>query len=216
MAALALFFPVSPSARATVITGHEDWDPVSSAKAWTNTYGWTTLATPGSGGKTGGWLRATFPEVDPEVGSGAGRSDIIRTSATNLFSGEWTTNMSVKFDFWASNKSPGGVAVERQSLTNSDVWGVAFNPPGTGRTPLGVSFGNLQGWMYDGANEAQYLADLASIDWIGVHIYRNTGDEQIHGIDNFMLTIPEPPECLMLVLALMTAGMSIRRKRPVA
>ena len=78
-----------------------------------------------------------------------------------------------------------------------------------------ASFANWQDWQYPGpgATESQYLADLGSIDWIGVYIYRGSGDEQIYGIDNFKLMVPEPAECFMLAAAVISSGMSLRRKR---
>jgi hypothetical protein len=215
----ALLWMGPSRAQAYPILGQEDWDPVSSASAWTNLYGWTTLATPSAGGYTGGWLQVTFPYTEsPESGMKTGWYDVVYMKATNLFAGSWNTNMWVQFDFWASNKSPGAVQVQWQSTNvGDDIWGAAVGTPGTGTwTTLSASFMNWSNWMYDGATEAEYLSDLASIDWIGVYIYRNTADEQIYGIDNFMLMIPEPAECLLLALALMTTGLSACRKRPAA
>jgi hypothetical protein len=84
---------------------------------------------------------------------------------------------------------------------------------GTWNEDVWVEFDFWASNVAPGATEAQYLADLASIDWIGVYIYRNTADLQIYGIDDFKLMIPEPAEYLVLALALATTGLSLHRKR---
>ena len=74
-------------------------------------------------------------------------------------------------------------------------------------------FANWEDWQYAGATEDQYLSDLSSINWIGVYVYRNTGDDQIYGLDDCMLMVPEPAELMMLAVALAAAWWSLRRRR---
>jgi len=211
-AAVTLWLTPSPAQPAPIL-GQEDWDPISSAAAWTNLRGWTSPATPNADGNTGESLRMTFPYV---AASETGRYDGVCLRASNLFAGAWATNMPIRFDFWASNNSPGAAQVQwGTNGLGGDIREAVVDTPGTGTwTTLNASLLNWSNWMYDGAIEAQYLSDLASIDWIGVPIDRHTAGHPIHGIDNVMLMIPEPAGCLMLVLALVTMGISVRRKRP--
>ena len=196
---------------ADVLLGGHDWDPNPGPDAWTNRYGSTILATPSTGGDTGGWLSVTFPAAGAETGL----YDVAYTKATNLYTGTWSTDMWVQMDFWASNQSPAALQVQWQSSGNTDIWSYALTPPGTGVwTTVGASFGDWTSWQYTGAaSEAQYLSDLASIDWIGVYIYRNGDDLQVYGLDDVDLMVPEPAESLMLAFALMITGLSLRRKR---
>lgn len=214
---VAVLIAVSPQAQGDaiiypVLGDLHDWDPTG-VGLWSSLNGWTTLATPATGGHTGGWQQVTFSQTAVPEHAQAQWYDIIYTSATNLYTGTWDTNQTVRFDFWASNVPPGAVQVQWQSSTNLDVWGYTLTPPATGVwTSFSAPLANWADWQYAGATEAQYLSDLSSIEWIGVYIYRNTAALQIYGIDNFALVIPEPAECLMLVFALMTTGVSLRRK----
>ena len=175
-------------------------------------YNWTTVEARPTGGNTGGWLQVGFPAVDPM--SPTGWYDIIYTRATNLYAGTWNTNMWVSMDFWASNQSPGALQVRWGTNSQSpDMWGYELTPPTTGWTSLAASFLNWTNWQYPGGTEAQYLSDLAAIDWIGVFIYRGDENAQFYGLDDFDLEIPEPAECLLLAFALVTTGVSLRRKR---
>lgn len=70
-----------------------------------------------------------------------------------------------------------------------------------------------QDWMFPGATEDMFLADLAAIDWIGVYMYRQGSGAQLYGIDNFALMVPEPAECAMLAAALVAVGLGVRRRR---
>lgn len=208
---LASLLALRPSSADVVLGGH-DWDPTG-VGLWTNRYGSTTLDTPSTGGQTGGFLQVTFPETLVPESSQTGWYDVVYTKATNLYTGTWTTDMWVQMDFWASNIAPGAVQVQWQSTSNADIWGYSLTTPGTGWTSLAASFMNWTNWQYAGATEAQYLSDLASIDWIGVYIYRNSGDVQIYGLDDFDLMVPEPAEVLLLALALTMIGLSLYRRR---
>jgi hypothetical protein len=77
-------------------------------------------------------------------------------------------------------------------------------------------FSNWMDWMFPGATEDQYLADLSSSDWIGVFTYRTGAAEQIYGIDNFRLMVPEPAETVVLCVALAVSLVALRRRAPIA
>jgi hypothetical protein len=209
VAALAFAMLASSSAHADITPG-SDWsnppyDP------WYSLFGNTTLSTPTSGGNPGGWLQVTFPTTSS--GPGDQWYDTVYTPATNIFAGTWTTNTAIQFDFWQSNSVAGGLALEFES-TNGDIWSYSLTPPGlTSWTTYTVSFGDLSDWTLPFATEDQYLTDLSSIDWIGVYIYRDTSSQEIYGIDNVMLTVPEPAECVLLAAAVVTIGMSLLHRR---
>jgi len=197
--------------RANAILGEHDWDP--GPHGWTNAYGWTVLDRPASDGNPGGWLRVAFTNTSETPDESW--SDIVRVDASNLFAGVWEPNMWVEFDFWASNQSPNALQVRWQSSTNSYIWGHVLTPAAAGGwTTYGASFMNWDDWDIDPfGTEDQYLADLASIDWIGVYINRNTEFAQVYGIDNFRLMIPEPAEMLLLAAAAAVSAMSARKKK---
>ncbi|OGV68074.1 MAG: hypothetical protein A2283_18715 [Lentisphaerae bacterium RIFOXYA12_FULL_48_11] len=212
---LCLSVLVSP-VRATIIVGEIDWNTPETSSTFSSQYGSTVVDYPSTGGSpsTGGWMRIEFPETTSEPGTDW--YDVLRVPATNLFTGSWDTQMWVQFDFWQSNLVAGAVQI-RWGTTNAGagVWRSPVTiPSGLDTwTTVASSFNNWQNWQYPGATEAQYLADLQNIDWVGVYIFRNTGDEQIYGIDNFRLMIPEPAELLMLVSAVLASGLSARRRR---
>lgn len=200
---------------ADVIIGQFDWNPPETWEEFSHHPVATVVDYPATGGNPsdGGWMRIEFPAITAP----AGRLwyDVLSVPATNLFAGTWTTNMWLQFDFWQSNLVAGAVQLRWQSPTNSSVWRTSLTPPSSLQTwtTLAQSFMNWENWQYPGATEEQYLSDLQHIDWVGVYIFRNTINEQIYGIDNFSLMIPEPAECFMLMVAVITSGMSLRRTR---
>jgi hypothetical protein len=211
-AALGLILRTAPSAFGDAYLGKHDWD--SGPEPWTSQDGWTVLTTEPSGGHTGGWLRVTFTNTTASPGDSW--SDVARTSASNLYAGVWNRNMVIQFDFLAEDVLPNALQVRWQSATNDYVWGYVITPPtntaawGTYSAPLGV----WSQWDIDPfGSEEQFLADLASIDWIGVYVTRTGTDEQSYGVDDFGLPIPEPGELAMLAVALSTSLASMRRKR---
>ena len=214
VAAIILLATV-PGAQAYTVLGISEWD-APNVDTWTNEYGWTTLGTPNVGGNPNGWLRVTFTNTTVDTPDDSWY-DIVHMQASDLFAGTWTNTMWIEFDFWQSNIVAGGIQVQWKSGTNSSIWGYALTPPaitgGTSWTTLTAPLYNWSDWAYPFATEEQYLADLTSIDWIGVYIFRDTTDLQIYGIDNFKLMIPEPAECALLAIAAITSSMSLRRKR---
>jgi len=200
---------------ATVILGEIDWNTPETSSTFSSLNGSTVVDYPSTGGNPsgGGWMRVEFPETTSEPGTNW--YDVLSVPATNLFTGSWTTQMWVQFDFWESNLVAGAVQIRWKSTINSSVWRAPLTIPSALNTwtTVAQSFDNWQSWQYPGATEAQYLADLQNIDWVGVYIYRNTTDEQIYGIDNFRLMIPEPTELFLLLSAVVASGLSARRRR---
>ena len=138
-AGLWLLFLSVGGAEANVMLGGNDWDP--GPHSWVNEYGWTTLGYPTTGGNTGGWMSITFPATTTPEQDQDEWYDIIHTSATNIYSGSWTTNNFVQFDFWASNVPPGYIQVQWKSSTNANIWAQVLTPPATQTwTTLSASF----------------------------------------------------------------------------
>ncbi|MDD4869534.1 MAG: hypothetical protein PHR77_03150 [Kiritimatiellae bacterium] len=198
-----------------VVLGEIDWNTPETSEDFSHHPVATVVDYPATGGNPadGGWMRIEFPTIPDNPGRMW--YDVLSMPATNLFAGTWTTNMWLQFDFWESNLVAGAVQLRWQSATNSSVWRASLTPPSSLQTwtTLAQSFMNWEDWRYPGATEAQYLSDLQNVDWVGVYIFRNTIDEQIYGIDNFIIMIPEPAECFMLMVAVITSGISFRKKR---
>jgi hypothetical protein len=213
--AFSLYWGISSPTHAGLILGTvNDWDPHPGAGAWSNTYGWAAVDTPTSGGNTGGWLSVTFTNTSP--GPDVTWVDIIQTQATNLYAGTFSTSMWFAFDFWASNVIPNGLQVRWQSATNDYIWGNVVSLPSETnewQTLRSSTLLNWDDWDIDGfASEEQFLADLGSIEWIGIFIDRNTALQQIYGVDNVMLMIPEPCEWALLLCSCLAIWMAQKRR----
>ena len=208
-----LLFSVS-LARADVMLGEDNFN--SHPTDWTKEYSWSSISDPVTGGVgDSGWLRVTFPATANPEAAGDDWYNIVHMPAQNLFAGAWTNASWVEFDFWASNYSPTRLQVQWKATTNANIWGYVLNP--TSNTNqwdhYTAPLNNVDDWHYTGGTLDQYLSDLNSIEWIGVYIWRNTGDEQIYGIDNYQLWIPEPAELSLLAAAIITTISTIRRRR---
>lgn len=219
VAVLAATLLIAAPVSGNVILGQHDWD-TDTLHGWASQDGWTTVAREPTGGvDTTGWMSITFTNDSEDPGPWW--YDTISTPKTNLFAGSWTSSQWIEFDFWASNTEPSAIQVQFGDTATNLVWRYdVFNSETddmalTNWTTYTASFANWEDWKIQspGYTENNYLANLDSIDWIGVYIYRNTAAEQIYGIDNFMLMIPEPVECLMLAAAAISSAMSLRKKK---
>ena len=212
LATLAALMSIAGVCRASIVIGSHDWDMGS--HGWTNQRpGFTSLDLQRipTNGNPNGWLQMTFPAD----GSPDAAYDVVYTSATNLFAGTWTTNMWVEFDFWAATAAPEELEVRWQSSTNSYVWSYQLSPGGTQEwETFRAGFLSRDDWADPfGPSVEQYLADLSTIDWIGIYIFRGGADDQLYGLDDFQVMIPEPAECVMLIAVLAVAGLSLRDRR---
>lgn len=195
------------SARADVILGQHDWDS-GPETGWASTPSITTLD--GDGNPT--WLKITFPAVDPESDQDLWH-DVVNVQAENLFAGTWTSDMSVGFNFFAEDVMPNALQVVLKSTDSATIWGVSLTPTGsTGVwTHYEVKLNNPEFWTL--GSEGEYLDDLSTIDWLGVYIDRTGAGAQDYGLDDVTLSIPEPPEVIMLGSAILLSLSSLRRRR---
>jgi hypothetical protein len=201
----------------TVIIGPQTWDQAAQGlQGWTNEYGSSTLVRQGAGGNPAGWLQIAFAPISPDTPPGTNWYDLLYAPASNLFAGSWSTQMWVQFDFWASNQVPNQLALRWQSFTNSYIWSHGFSVVSTQSwITLSSSLLDWEDWVLGpGASEDMFLADLSSINWIGVYIERPGPGAQIYGLDNFGLMVPEPSEWAMLAAAALSAWSIYRRRRP--
>ena len=214
--AAAILLAAVPPAPAYIILGSNTWD--SSAEDWHSTFHPTDLTPQSSGGHPNGWLQISFPAITadpPPAGTDPAWYDMLYTPATNLFTGTWATNMWVQFDFWSSNEVANTLQVRWQSATNDYVWSYNLTPSSTQTwATFATPFADWTQWILGpGATQDKYLSDLATIDWIGVYIYRTGTNAQTYGLDNWDLMVPEPAEFLLLGAALVVSLWSLRRQR---
>jgi len=204
------------SACGTVIMHPQTWDQAAQGiMGWTNEYGSTALTRQDAGGNPAGWLQIAFAPISPDTPPGTNWYDLVYMPASNLFAGAWSTQMWVQFDFWASNQVPNQVALRWQSFSNSYIWSHGFSVVSTQSwITLSTSLMDWEDWVLGpGASEDMFLADLSSINWIGIYIERTGSGPQIYGLDNFSLVVPEPSEWAMLAAAALSAWSLYRRRR---
>lgn len=200
-------------ARADVTVGYVDWDTYTAG--WTNEYGdhtWTSLNVQTNGGNPDGWMEITFPATTSSELLEDEWYDVVHMSASNLFAGPWNPGLTIEFDFWASNTAPHALQVQWKSVGNPNIWSYVLAPPAADTwTVMRAPLSDWQDWQYTGATEDQFLADLSTIDWVGVYIWRESAEEERYGLDNVRLQVPEPAEWIMLAAAL--GAFSFGRRR---
>ena len=207
------------------VIASQNWN-TAGLNNWTATTDqtWLTLDNPMAGGNTGGYYQIKLDATDP-LNEGLGEEwwSLTGTDAANLFTGSWTNTGGgdkwLEFDFWASNVVPTWVQVVWYA-TNSRMWRNTVFDKDTDSLSLSnwttftsATLANYANWDYGDGTQQEFIDDLGAIDWIGVYIWRNTAAEQMYGIDNFMLWIPEPCELIMLAAAGIAAAGSLRKKR---
>jgi len=162
--------------------------------------------------------------VDP-FNPGGVPFDVEVSSTDANITGNWAALgvQSVRLDFYAS--LPGGsmqLYFVNTGTGNTWFYDFAINEVTTGWRSYGANLvwqNTARGWYTEGgAGEAAFLADIASVDEVGVLItYDDDNVNQIYGLDNFTLdddpmAIPEPGTYVMLGSALMSLGITFRRR----
>ncbi len=214
---------LAEGSRAASIVGSFNWNDSSSTEGWTAPgQTWVDLGNPNSGGASGGGAGDGFLQIDMAATNGfplEGLFALAQTPASALFAGTWQQQMWVEFDFWAEDVEPEYVQVRfageddtvwRSTVFDSDTSSMQAQTWTHLATP---SFTDYSDWDYGGGSQEDFVNDLASIDWIGVYVYRNGGAAQDYGIDNFNLMVPEPAEYVMMIASAFVIILSVGRRR---
>lgn len=204
-------------ARAASIVGSFDWDTADDRQGWTSDEDWVTLSNPGTGGVDGGYLNIHLHDA---AGLPPDWFALAKVDASRLFAGTWQSSMWVEFDFWANDVQPGAVQV-RWAGESGKEWSNTVFDSGTSamRTQTwsrltSARFESYEDWGYGSGLQEQFASDLASIDWIGVYIWRNSSEAQDYGLDNFNLMVPEPAEWVLILAAVAATALAVRNRRP--
>jgi len=206
-------------ARASIIVGKHDWDD-GTLQGWSEDQQWVSLANPGSGGiGNSGYLQITLAATATgENEPGAEWWALTTVPASSLFAGNWAGKW-VAFNFRAENAQPEYVQIRWKSTGNNNVWRATVFDSEDSTMPVQQwtelttpRFTNYLDWDYGGGSQEQFVNDLASIDWIGVFIWRSAETLQQFGLDEVRLMVPEPGEITLLTGAALSAFLALRRK----
>jgi hypothetical protein len=120
----------------------------------------------------------------------------------------------VERDFWAEPAPPGTVEPLWRGA-NTNRWGNTLTRPVQAsplhqEEPGGSANTDAQAERVD---DSDFLKELGSVDWIGVSSYANVTNENLYGLEDVNLMVPEPGQILLLAAALAVAVLSIRRWR---
>jgi hypothetical protein len=205
---------------AEVILAEHDWDPTPADGVWTALGGaaGVSLSVTNTAAPHNNWLRVEFPDNDNQE-PGEHWYETVKVDVADFFVGTWSTQMWVSFDFWAETAVPEELEVRWHSTASNNLWSYPLTGAQAGQwTTFSAPLANWEDWTESfvvGIDD--YLADLESIDWIGVYIFRDgTTDPEIYGLDDFKLTVPEPEEYAMLLAGLVTALLVYRTRRQAA
>jgi hypothetical protein len=211
-AVLALALPSAIYANSIVGTPI-DWEGVLPTAPWAAQGDDATVAENDAGEDD--YLEITFAATSDS--SGPTWDEVASGAASDLFAGTWTTAYWIEFEFWAQSVNPGALQIRWAGTASEHTWGNTITPTasvgswGSLRTD---PFSDLEAWrLEDGLTAGDLLADLESIDWIGVYIFRDGTDLEVYGVDDFQLMVPEPAEYVMLAMALVTAVLAMRGRK---
>lgn len=209
-------FMFVPIVSANSIVAINDWDttPASGVGNWAP-QGSSATVSENTDNASDNYLQINFPGgIDP--GPGSQWYETVSTPAADLFAGSWLTDYWIEFDFWAQDVVPDTLQVRWGDNDSGRTWANTLSPSGVGSwsSLKSDTFSDFNDWKLDPyVTQSDFLADLDSIDWIGVYIYRDGTDSEVYGIDNYKLMVPEPAEYLFVFAALGTALVALRRKK---
>ena len=182
--------PLQVSANA-IIAVH-DWDvtPASGVGNWA-AQGTSAAVSENTDIPSDNYLNISFPGgIDP--GPGAQWYETVSTPSSDLFAGTWITDYWIEFDFWAQDAVPDTLQVRWGDNDSGRTWANTLNPGGVGSwSSLKTdTFADYTDWQMDPfVTQSDFLADLNSIDWIGVYLFRDGTDSELYGIDDFKLMV---------------------------
>lgn len=141
-------------------------------------------------------------------------------SSFDRFVGDYSgigNDLLVQFRFYAESYQPSGLALYFHSDTSGRTWVYNLGLPTVGVwAGYSVGMGSMGGWAREDLtppDSADFLADLADVDWIGLYVIRNPNtSSQNYGLDDFQLAVPEPQTICLLLAAMMSLGFTFRSK----
>ncbi len=150
-------------------------------------------------------------------------SDLFYTTAFGAVNANNLAGMA--FDFYTANTEIVDLGFYFRSTANGgSVWyyslpSISIGAWNTYYTSFSYSsywigFDNPGYELFEGSAAAEFSAALASVSQLGFYVeYLNVGGagNQVYGIDNFGLTVPEPETYLALGMALLTVAIVFRK-----
>ncbi len=114
--------------------------------------------------------------------------------------------------------TPSGLGFYFQSDVNGgSVWFYdIFSVSGPGE--YSASFGSATGWEgylnndWTGVPGSSFDAALADVSRVGFYLYYNPNENQVYGLNEFGLTVPEPETYVVLGMALLTMAFVFRKR----
>lgn len=209
-----------PAGQAGSIVGGFDWSTSGDLEGWESDEMWADLSNPGAGGTGGagdGYLNIHFDpttEMPPTEWF-----TLVKVDASRLFAGAWQSEMWVEFDFWANDAPPDYVEIHWAGQSGNEWSSRVFDATTSSMDEqtwtrlTSAQFESYQDWDYGGGTQQQFVEDLASIDWIGVYVGRDSADAQDFGVDNFNLMVPEPTQSVMLLASAAAVILSMRQRK---
>ena len=183
------------TAQATIILGTNNWKK-SHLADWTKTDDWTKPSEKGS--YLNAYLESPAPLADKDYAQNY-------TSASNLFAGNLSSTPYAEPNFWSTN----AVRKSRRIMRGSINENTSIETPTELRSAF---FSDYTDWEYD-VDQAAFVSDLESIDWINSYIWDTKLDDQTYGIDNSLLVVPEPHTVILLLASGATAALAFWKKR---
>jgi hypothetical protein len=183
-----------------------------------------TASNPGAGGNPGGYMRI---QVDPAgILPGYGRVITTGVSPSDNWEGDYAVlgaggggmyPLTIDFDFYSQTVSPGELALYFQG-TSGRMWAfdvLALYTPAVGWDTLSVPT-SYAGWAPQNGlwNQTQFLADWASVDWLGLYVQASAGATEYYGMDNLhlVLSVPEPETVWMILAVVLSLCITFRAR----
>lgn len=182
------------------------WDD-GTLQGWTNL---SSLTPPTVVINPTNYLSVQFSARDPWEDPAEDTIYATDTQNTGDFS---TVSMGVRFEFYATNVTPGEgeVRVYMKGGTTGLTWYQSFSHPSEGWDWHTVSFEYPERW--EGGTSAQFLSDLTNVTGIGIFVSSTSLDAHEYRLDSWMYVyVPEPGTICMLAAAFMSLGIPFRKR----
>lgn len=201
----------------SLIVAERNWND-GTLRGWTSAEPWVAFSSPGAAPDGSMDLALSATALRPN-GSAAEWAALAKAQPATLFAGNWQ-GVQVASDFWSDEaQSPKVKAGGWASSTNASTWGSAILDSSKSAMSTqqwaSVASPELVSYLdggYGSAVPQQFVSDLSAIDWIGTYAWRGSGMGAYDSFDENRFMVPEPAEYMMLAAALVSTGMSLRRR----